>query len=406
MTTALKAPSFRRLAAALAGSQIGDWLYNVALAMLVFERTGSTSWVALTTAARVVPIVALGPFGGVIADRFDRRRVMIACDLARMAVMGALGIVALSGLPIVLAPVLGALATAAASPYPPAVAATTPRLVADADLPAANALRSAIGAGGIVVGPAAGAVLLAFASPAAAFFANAGTFALSALLVASLAAGPAFAPGTGDGGRSGVLPDLREGAAALRACPPVLFAVGADVAVSAVYGAQTVLLAGSDGYGLLLAAIGAGGLAGAAIGARAAGLSRATVALVGSLLAVAASSALLGVSPNLPSALGLAAVCGAGSLVVEVLTETRMQRLLDEAVLARAYGLALPCALAGIVAGAVLAAPLARLLGPAGALVAVGAAVALYAAFVGALAAGRHTSSLPRELGDPYQLSR
>src|SRR4051794_37683305 len=243
MTAALKAPSFRRLAAALAASQIGDWLYNVALAVLVFERTGSTSWVALTTAARLVPIVALGAFGGVVADRFDRRRLMIACAVVRVAGMGALGSVALPGARTVLGPVLAARATAAASPYPPAVAATTPRLVADADLPAANALRSAIGAGGIVVGPAAGAVLLAFASPAAAFFANAGTFALSALLVASLAAGPAFAPGTGDGGRGGVLSDLREGAAALGACPPILLAVGADVAVSAVYGAQTILLA-------------------------------------------------------------------------------------------------------------------------------------------------------------------
>src|SRR4051795_3421231 len=107
--------------------------------------------------------------------------------------MGALGIVALPGAPIVLVPVLAALATAAASPYPPAVAATTPRLVADADLPAANALRSAIGAGGIVVGPAAGAVLLAVASPAGAILVNAGTFALSALLIASLKPGPAFA---------------------------------------------------------------------------------------------------------------------------------------------------------------------------------------------------------------------
>ena len=91
MTSALKSPSFRRLAAALAASQIGDWLYNVALAMLVFERTGSAAWVALTTAARIVPIIALGAVGGVVADRFDRRRVMIASDLVRMGVMGALG---------------------------------------------------------------------------------------------------------------------------------------------------------------------------------------------------------------------------------------------------------------------------------------------------------------------------
>jgi hypothetical protein len=50
---------FRRLAAALAASQIGDWVYNVALLGVVYARTGSATWVALTTAARVVPIVVL-----------------------------------------------------------------------------------------------------------------------------------------------------------------------------------------------------------------------------------------------------------------------------------------------------------------------------------------------------------
>src|SRR3954470_12966933 len=80
----LKSRPFRRLAAALAASQTGDWLYNVALLALVFERTGSASWVALTTGARVLPIVALGPLGGVVADRFDRRRVLIAADLLRV----------------------------------------------------------------------------------------------------------------------------------------------------------------------------------------------------------------------------------------------------------------------------------------------------------------------------------
>ena len=55
-------------------SSCGDWLYNVALLALVYERTGSATWVSLTTAARVVPVVALGPLGGVLADRYDRRR--------------------------------------------------------------------------------------------------------------------------------------------------------------------------------------------------------------------------------------------------------------------------------------------------------------------------------------------
>jgi predicted MFS family arabinose efflux permease len=402
LPAALKNRPFRRLAAALAASQIGDWSYNVALLMLVFERTGSASWVALTTAARVVPMVALGPLGGVVADRFDRRRVMIASDIVRMGLMAALAFVAFAGLPIVLLPLLAAAATAADTPYRPAVAATTPRLVADADLPMANALRSGIGAAGIVVGPGLGALLLVIASPAAAILANAGTFAVSALLVASIGAGPAFAPGADAASRASVLTDLREGAAALRRSVPVLLVVGADIAVSAVYGAQTVLLVllgrelgGGHGYGLLIGAIGAGGLIGAGLGGRVASMHRSTAALLGALLAVAATMGLLGVSTSLPVAMALAAVGGSGAVVVEVLAETRIQRLLDESVLARAYGLALPAGLAGIVAGALIAAPLASALGLTGAFIAIGAGVALYAALVTAVTAS------PRRVGAP-----
>src|SRR5690349_20264273 len=156
---------FRRLAAALAASQIGDWLYNVALLTIVYERTGSAAWVALTTAARVAPIVVLGPLGGVVADRYDRRRVMIVSDALRMGLMAALALVAAAGLPVVAAPLIAAAATAAGSPYMPAVGPTVPRLVAEEHLAAANAWRSAIGAAGIVAGPALGAGLLLVASP-------------------------------------------------------------------------------------------------------------------------------------------------------------------------------------------------------------------------------------------------
>ena len=99
-------------------SQIGDWLYNLALVVLVYDRTHSALWAGVTTAARVVPIVVLGPLGGVLADRFDRRRIMIACDLARMGFMVLLAAVAAARLPIVLAPVIAAVATAAAAPVP------------------------------------------------------------------------------------------------------------------------------------------------------------------------------------------------------------------------------------------------------------------------------------------------
>jgi predicted MFS family arabinose efflux permease len=393
--TAAEHRAFRRLAAALAASQIGDWLYNVALLAVVYERTGSASWIALTTAARVVPIVVLGPLGGVVADRFDRRSVMILSDAVRMGLMAVLALVAAAGLPVVLAPLLAAAATAAGSPYPSAMAATTPRLVAPELLPAANALRSAIGSASIVVGPALGAGLLVVASPSVAILANAGTFAISALLVASIPASEAFLPGRA-GRTGGLLADLREGAAALRCSRPVMLLIGADVAASAVYGAQTVLLVllarrfGGDGYGLMLAAIGAGGLLGAAVGGRVAARQSSAV-LVAALLMVAAPMALLAATSSLPAAMILAAAGGAGAIVVEILSETGMQFWLDDAVLARAYGLALPAALGGIAAGALIAAPLQALLGLDGALIACGAAVALYAAVVAAAS----TSPLP-----------
>src|SRR3954469_23614435 len=82
--------SFRLLLASHAVSSAGDWLYNVALLAFVYERTGSPTWLALTTAARILPIVVLAPLGGVLADRHDRRRLIIASELACAALMVAL----------------------------------------------------------------------------------------------------------------------------------------------------------------------------------------------------------------------------------------------------------------------------------------------------------------------------
>ncbi len=57
--SALRYPDFRWLLSALAVSQIGDWLYNLALVVLVYDRTHSAPWAGVTTAARVVPVVVL-----------------------------------------------------------------------------------------------------------------------------------------------------------------------------------------------------------------------------------------------------------------------------------------------------------------------------------------------------------
>jgi hypothetical protein len=100
----------------------------------------------------------------------------------------------------------------------------------------------------------------------------------------------------------------------------------------------------------------------------------------------------LGVVPSLAGAVALAVVLGGGMIVGEVLGETAQPRLLDDEVLARAYGLVFPISIGGIVVGSLVAGPLVALLGLAAALVAVGA---------GVLIAGALLLSRPLESGRP-----
>jgi hypothetical protein len=307
---------------------------------------------------------------------------MIASDVVRLAAMVLLAAVAAAGLPVLLAPVLAALSTAAASVYPPAVAATVPRLVDDRALPAATAARSMIQSASIVAGPAGGALLLLLGSPALAFLVNGVTFALSALVLLSLPGGAAFAPG-GPGDHAA---GIRAGFDALWTNRLASRLVGADILCSLLYGAQTVLLlllarrfgVGDAGYGYLLAGYGLGGLAGAGLAARLGGGRRPVYAVGAVLLAIATCSALFAVTPWFVGALALAVLVGAGAIVVEVLTDTLLARSLDEAVLARAYGLAYPASIGGIVLGSLIAAPLVGLFGLGGALIAVGALAGAY----------------------------
>jgi MFS family permease len=386
---------FHALLLALAASSCGDWLYNVALLVLVYARTRSATWVAVTTAARVLPVVVLGPLGGVLADRRDRRLLMIVSAVIRAGLMLALAAVAATGLPIALAPVIAAAATAASIVEAPSVAATTARLVTADELQSATAWRAGIGQAAVVVGPALGALVLAVATPAVAIVLNAVTFVVAAVAIGALRASDAFRPSPRDheDERPSVLAEIRDGARALSGAPTAIRLIAADVTCSAVYGLLTVTLvivsrrvgAGDGGYGLLLGAFGAGGVIGAVVLGRLQTGTHWRQALAAGLALVALALAGLGVAPVLPVALAVALAGGGGMVVGEILTDTALPRMLDDAVLARAYGLAFPVSIAGIVIGSLVAGPLVALLGASGALIAAGASVAV----VGTLLTGR-----------------
>jgi predicted MFS family arabinose efflux permease len=385
---ALRVRDLRLLLIGLATSQAGDWLYNLALLAFVYDRTHSPMWVGFTTAARIVPEVALGSLAGVLADRVDRRALMLGSDALRVLAMAALVVVGVAHLPVVLAPIVAAASTAAGSVYPPCVAAVLPSLASAEQLPAANAARVSVTYICVVAGPVFGAILLLLGSPTFAFAVNGATFLLGGLVVTALPRTAMRAPAGADAPPyRGIAAELRIGWVALRDYDDAFPVLAANLIASAVYGALTVLLVlvgrrlglGTAGYGYLLAGAGAGGVLATGAAHRAAASPRARLMLGGSLLAVGAPLPVMALSGSLPAAVALAAVVGAGSVTAEVVGDTALQRSLDPAVFARAYGLFIPACVAAIVIGALLAPLSVTILGVSGTLAIIGGGVLAYA---------------------------
>lgn len=130
---------FRRLCTAQAFGGLGEWLATLALIALVWDRTGSAFASGTVLALRILPAALIGSVLCAIVDRFDRRRVLIACLAARACIYGSLPLV--GGVAPVLA--LALAAEVATLAFAAARDATLPRLVSADSLPAANAISMA-----------------------------------------------------------------------------------------------------------------------------------------------------------------------------------------------------------------------------------------------------------------------
>ena len=176
-------PAFRRLWAAGFVSELGDWVLRVALPVYVYGLTGSAAATAATFVIGLLPSLALAPVAGVLADRLDRRHVMVAVSLAQAAVLAPLLAVDGPEQLWILNAVTAAQAALAAL-FEPARHALVPALVEPERLPAANGL---IGLGenlARLAGAALGGILLAAGGLPAVLLADAVSFALAALLLA------------------------------------------------------------------------------------------------------------------------------------------------------------------------------------------------------------------------------
>jgi len=264
-------PAYRRMWAARTISQWGDAFNTVALALLVFDRTGSGLCVAAVVAAEIVPVLLLAPLAGAVVDRVGPVRVMVGADVVRVGLAALLSVVSM-WVPAIYVIAFGM--SAAAVFFNPAAGAVLPALVDEDELvPANSGVWTAAVLSQIVLAPAAGALVVTAGYPPA-FLINVASFAASALLLARLPV-PRPAAGGQPGQRWSVLVRsgfrLVSGDRLLRALTLgqllAALSAGTTSALLVAYGRDHLRLDGR-GYGLMLAAIGIGAATGPLLLAR------------------------------------------------------------------------------------------------------------------------------------------
>src|SRR5438128_6559155 len=174
--------NFRLLYLGQAISQLGDWFNSVAVFALLLDLTGSATAVAWMMIVQFLPMAIVGPLAGVVVDRLDRRRLMIAADIVRGVVILGLLLVRRPD-QVWMAYVVMALTVAATAFFEPARTAIIPNITTAEELLPANALASATWSAMLAIGASVGGLVTALAGRDVAFTLNAVSFFASALFI-------------------------------------------------------------------------------------------------------------------------------------------------------------------------------------------------------------------------------
>lgn len=340
---ALKVPNYRRYISGQAISLVGTWMQMAAQSWLVLEITGSATKLGLIVALQTLPVLLLGPYGGVVADRVDKRRLMI-CLQTLMGVQAlALGLLTITG--SVRLWQIGALAVLLGLNNAfenPARQSFMLEMVGEEHLRNAVSLNSVLVNVARTVGPAVGGILIATVGTGVCFLFNAASFAAvvtSLLTLDRSALRPSPPAGRAPG-------QLREGLRYIRGNPELLApllmmaAVGClayEFQVSLPVMAREGLHAGATGFGFMTAAMGVGAVAG--------GLLVAARGRTGLPMLVAAATGfgivlgLAALAPNLPLELAALALAGWASISFMASGNSTLQLAADPSMRGRVMSL-------------------------------------------------------------------
>ncbi len=314
----LSIPNYRRYYGGQSVSLIGTWMQMTAQSWLVLRLSHSSTMLGLVVALQTLPVLVLGPYGGVIADRVDKRRLMVALQTVMGLQALALGVLTVTGTVRVwqigiLAAVLG-LNNAFENP---ARQSFMMELVGPEHLRNAVSLNSVLVNAARSVGPAVAGILIATVGTGVCFLVNAGSFAAVVFSLTSLD-GSALAPSTPAPRAGG---QLREGLRYVRstpalAIPLVMMGIAGcltyEFQVSLPVMADQGLHVGATGFGFMTAAMGIGAVAGGLFvaGRGTTGLRPLVLAAAGFAVALAVAT----LAPSLAFELIALALVGAGSI--------------------------------------------------------------------------------------------
>ncbi len=341
----LRNPVFARLYSAQTTNLLGDALTWLGLALLAFELAGKDSAVVLSGALtlRVTAFVLLSPFAGVLADRLDRKTILVTTHVARMGIVSLLPFVNAVWQIYVIVFALNVFYAF----FTPTYQATIPLVTGQQDYPQAIAVSSATFQLLGVLGPGIAGAIAAFVGARQVFFLDALTFLIAAILIVTLPGQLRVEQAVAQSRSSGrTWQDIRGGTTRLFADDYLRYALamqlvasvtGAQVLVNTVGYVQGMLKLGSVQYGWVMGAFGIGAtLAAAALGSLGQRWARTKIILLGATLI---TIALLPASyVGLSLLLGLWLVAGAGQTLVNVSTQTLIADRTPTEFQGRVYG--------------------------------------------------------------------
>jgi len=342
----LKNPIFARLYTAQTTSLLGDALTWVGLALLARSLAPQDAAIVLSggLTLRVTAFVLISPWSGTLADRFDRKQILVLTHLARMVVVGCLPFITT----IWQLDALIFLLNAFNAIFTPTYKATIPLVTGKDDYPQAISLTSATGQLLGILGPGIAGSLAALLGTKQVFFLDAISFLIAGVLIATLPGeinNPQDFPESGTGS---YWEDIKLGTRRLLGAAPLRYALGMQL-VAAIAGAQILvntvgyveetLKLGTVEYGWVMAAFGCG----ATVAAITVGLLKTPTNL--DRLILVGSGALLmtmavlpaNYAPLLPLML-LWTIAGMGDSLINVSTQTLIADCIETSVQGRVYG--------------------------------------------------------------------